>query len=59
MDDARVWEFEKSLWTGDRDHYRELVDDACLMVLPTEPYVLGGLRPLKPSPIHLAGRAWR
>lgn len=42
MDDARVWEFEKSLWTGDRDHYRELVDDACLMVLPTEPYVLGG-----------------
>ena len=42
MDDARVWDFEQSLWTGDADHYRELVDDACLMVLPTEPYVLGG-----------------
>ena len=42
MDDERVWAFEKSLWTGDAAHYRELVDDECVMVLPTPPYVLAG-----------------
>lgn len=42
MDDDRVWEFEESLWTGSSEHYRELIDDACLMVLPSPPYVLGG-----------------
>jgi len=42
VDDARVWEFEKSLWVGDAGHYRELVDAECLMVLPHPPFVLGG-----------------
>jgi hypothetical protein len=42
MDDDRVWDFEKSLWTGDAEHYRTLIDDACLMVVPAEPYVLSG-----------------
>ena len=42
MDDERVWAFEKSLWVGDADHYRELVDDGCLMVLPQPPFVLSG-----------------
>ena len=42
MDDDRVWSFEKSLWTGGPDHYRELVDDECLMVLPHPPFVLSG-----------------
>lgn len=42
MDDARVWKFEESLWTGGADHYRELVGAACLMVLPVEPHVMGG-----------------
>ena len=42
MDDARVWNFEKSLWTGDADHYRALVDEECVMVLPTPPFVLQG-----------------
>jgi hypothetical protein len=42
VDDARVWGFEKSLWVGDAEHYRELVDDECLMVLPHPPFVLGG-----------------
>jgi hypothetical protein len=42
MDDDRVWSFEKGLWTGDADHYRELVDDECLMVLPQPPYVMSG-----------------
>lgn len=42
MDDDRVWSFEKSLWDGSPDHYRELIDDECLMVLPHPPFVLGG-----------------
>jgi len=42
VDDDRVWSFEKSLWDGSPDHYRELVDDECLMVLPHPPFVLSG-----------------
>ncbi|PHK96996.1 DUF4440 domain-containing protein [Pseudoroseomonas rhizosphaerae] len=42
MDDGRVWSFEESLWTGDAEHYRELVDEECLMVLPQPPFVLSG-----------------
>lgn len=42
MDDARVWSFEESLWVGEADHYRELVDDECLMVLPNPPFVMSG-----------------
>ncbi|WP_419826378.1 DUF4440 domain-containing protein [Sphingomonas sp.] len=40
MDDKRVWAFEESLWIGDADHYRALIDEECVMVLPTPPYVL-------------------
>ena len=42
MNDDRVWAFEESLWTGDADHYRELIDDECLMVLPEPPFVMSG-----------------
>ena len=42
MDDDRVWTFEESLWTADADHYRSSIDDACLMVLPTPPFVHTG-----------------
>lgn len=42
MEDERVWSFEESLWTGDADHYRELIDEECLMVVPTPPFVLSG-----------------
>ena len=42
MDDDRVWAFEESLWTADSEHYREAIDDACLMVLPTPPFVQAG-----------------
>lgn len=42
MDDGRVWSFEESLWVGDAEHYRELIDDECLMVVPQPPFVLGG-----------------
>lgn len=42
MEDRRVWEFEESLWTADADHYREAVDDDCLMVVPAAPHVVAG-----------------
>lgn len=42
MDDDRIWSFEESLWTGDAEHYRELIDDECLMVVPSPPFVLSG-----------------
>ncbi|MBI1402319.1 MAG: DUF4440 domain-containing protein [Porphyrobacter sp.] len=42
MEDSRVWEFEESLWTGDAAHYRKLIDEECLMVLPTQPFVFTG-----------------
>lgn len=42
MDDDRVWDFEESLWTGDGEHYRALIDEACLMVLPVPPFVFEG-----------------
>jgi hypothetical protein len=45
--DNRVWSFEKSLWTCDADHYRELVDDECLMVLPQPPFVLSGAQAIE------------
>ena len=47
MDDNRVWGFEESLWTGDADHYRELVDEECLMVLPLPPFVLSGTQAIE------------
>lgn len=42
MPDHAIWTLEESLWTGDAAHYRELVDDLCVMVLPTAPFILGG-----------------
>ena len=42
MEDNRVWAFEESLWTGDANHYRELIDEECVMVLPDAPFVLTG-----------------
>ena len=42
MDDNRVWSFEESLWTASADHYRESIDDECLMALPQPPYILSG-----------------
>ena len=42
MDDARIWSFEESLWTADPAHYRDSIDDECLMVLPQEPFLMSG-----------------
>ena len=47
MDDSRVWAFEESLWTGDAEHYHELVDDECVMVLPQPPFVFTGEHAIK------------
>jgi hypothetical protein len=42
MEDGRVWAFEESLWTGDAENYRKLLDDECLMVLPEKPHIFTG-----------------
>lgn len=42
MEDDRIWNFEEGLWTGDAEHYRALIDDECLMVVPAPPYVMSG-----------------
>ncbi|MCX9146036.1 DUF4440 domain-containing protein [Erythrobacter sp. WG] len=42
MDNARIWEFEESLWVGEAEHYRDLIDPECLMVLPAHPFVFTG-----------------
>ncbi|GGB25290.1 hypothetical protein GCM10011380_13570 [Sphingomonas metalli] len=47
MEDDRVRAFEESLWTGDADHYRELVDDEVVMVLPQPPYVYTGAQAIE------------
>jgi hypothetical protein len=47
MDDERVWSFEESLWTGDAEHYRESIDDQCLMVLPEPPFVMSGAQAIE------------
>lgn len=42
MDDQRIWAFEESLWTASAQHYAESIDEACLMVLPSHPFVFTG-----------------
>ena len=42
MDDDRIWKFEESLWTADAEHYHRSIDDTCLMVIPTHPFILTG-----------------
>lgn len=42
MDDARIREFERELWLGAAEVYRERVNPSCLMALPAEPYLFDG-----------------
>lgn len=42
MNDDRIWDFERSLWVGDAERYRHLIDDECVMVIPAEPFVMDG-----------------
>ena len=39
MVDDRIWRFEESLWLGDADTYRTLIDAECVMALPAAPHV--------------------
>ncbi len=47
MDDSRIWAFEESLWTASPEHYRESIDDECLMVLPALPFVFTGAQSIE------------
>mgnify|MGYP003585070585 FL=1 len=42
MDDERIWDLERSLWTGDGEHYRELIDEEALFVVPAPPFIMTG-----------------
>ena len=42
MNDERIWNFEKELWTGPADAYDRKVSDDCIMALPTDPWLLDG-----------------
>jgi len=42
MDDARIWEFEESLWKADAEQYRACIDEAYVLVVPMEPYIMDG-----------------
>ena len=42
MDDDRIWNFERDLWTGGAEVYREKVADDCVMALPADPFVMDG-----------------
>lgn len=55
MEDARVWEFESSLWTGDAERYQELIDPECLMVLPEQDYVYTGTQAIEAVQKRRAG----
>jgi len=42
MEDERIWDFERELWLGRGEVYRERVAGDCLMALPEQPFVFQG-----------------
>lgn len=42
MDDNRIWQFERELWLGGGEVYRERVAKECVMALPSEPFIFDG-----------------
>ncbi len=42
MEDSRIWSAEEQLWTGDPETYAARIDEASLMVVPAEPFILEG-----------------
>jgi hypothetical protein len=42
MDDARIWQFEDSLWKADEARYAACIDDAYVLVVPMAPYIMDG-----------------
>jgi hypothetical protein len=47
MDDQRAFAIEESLWTGDPAGYPDLIDPACLMVIPAPPHILPAAEALR------------
>lgn len=39
MNDDRIWDFERELWTGSADAYDRKVSDKVVMALPAMPYL--------------------
>jgi hypothetical protein len=46
MDDFRIWGSEELLWTGSPQNYAATIDEECLMVLPTAPFIVAGRQPI-------------
>lgn len=42
MDDARVWNFEESLWKASPNEYRADISSHGLLVVPEDPFVMTG-----------------
>ena len=42
MNEERIWDFERELWTGPVEAYDRKVADDCVMALPSEPWLLDG-----------------
>lgn len=42
MNDDRIWNFEKSLWTASDEVYESRIADDCVMVVPTDEGLLKG-----------------
>lgn len=39
MDDNRIWEFERELWFGGAEVYRQKVSEDVVMALPEQPFL--------------------
>lgn len=42
MNDDRIWNFEKSLWTAENEEYRHKIARDGILVVPDEPFVVAG-----------------
>lgn len=42
MEDERVWAHEERLWTGAADGFARGLDESCLVVVPSAPFVMEG-----------------
>lgn len=47
MEDERVREYERELWIGGSDVYRQRIAEDCQMVVPAEPFVLTGAEAIR------------
>ncbi len=42
MNDQRIWDFERSLWTASKDEYRHKIASDAILVVPEKPFILAG-----------------